>query len=92
MVLDSEVEALGACVPVSREGNLVLQNDALVFDPDRVEALGRPVPRGLMRGLLRGVDFSYPMDESPFELTVSDAEVHKGRLVLSGEVESLPVG
>jgi hypothetical protein len=50
-----------------------------------------PLPRGLTQELLRGTDFSYPISESPFEGTFSDVEIHKGRLVLSGEVV-LPAG
>jgi hypothetical protein len=91
MVIGSEAEVFGARVPIGVEGSLVLQDGALHFEPSRVEALGVPLPRGLTQELLRGTDFSYPISESPFEGTFSDVEIHKGRLVLSGEVV-LPAG
>ena len=61
MIVDSVVWLRGACT-VEMEESLVLRNGALVFHPERVEALGRPVPKRLRQGLLRGVDFSYPIE------------------------------
>lgn len=92
MVVGSEVEILGARIPVGVGGSLVLRNGTLRFEPGRIEALGRQVPAGLARRLLQKVDFSYPINESPFEGTFSGVEVHKDLVVLSGEVEGLPVG
>lgn len=92
MVIGSEVEALGARIPIDVEGSLVLRNGALLFEPGGVEVLGRPVTEGLARRLLRGSDLSYPISESPFEGAFSRVEVHKDRVVLSGKVEGLPVG
>ena len=93
MVVGSEAEVLGARIPVGMEGSLVLRNGTLRFEPGRIEVFGRPVPKGLARGLLRKADFSYPMvGESPFEGTFSDVEVHKDRIDLFGQVEALPVG
>lgn len=92
VVVGSEVEAFRTRVPVSVEGNLLLRDDALYFRPVRIEALGTAVPKRLTQGLLRGADFSYAIGRLPFRGTFSDVEVHKGRLVLSGEVDRLPVG
>ncbi len=92
MVVGSEVEALGARIPIAVEGDLLLRGGALRFEPGRVEVFGRPVTAGLARGWLQGIDFSYPIDESPFEGAFSGIEVHKDRISLSGEVEDLPVG
>lgn len=92
MVVGSEVEILGARIPVGVGGRLLLRNGTLLFEPGRVEVLGRPVTEGLAQGLLRRADFSYPIDEPPFEGAFSDVELHKDLVVLSGEVEGLPVG
>ena len=78
----------GARVPVSVEGNLVLRDGMLHFEPDWVEALGASVPQRL----LRRMDFSYPINGSPFAKALSNVEVHKDRLVLSGRMDNLPVG
>jgi len=78
---------VGARVPVGVEGSLVLQDGVLRFEPDRAEAFGASIPQRL----LRGADFSYPVSELPFGRALSNVEVHKDGLVLSGEV-ALSVG
>lgn len=97
LVVRSEVEILGARLPVGVEGRMVFQDGVLRFEPGRVEALGGPVPEQLARGLLAGTEFAYPTDGLSFGrevsgVEVSGVEVHEGRLVLTGVVEDLPVG
>lgn len=92
VAVGSEADILGVRVPVMVEGSPVLRAGELRFEPRRVEALGAPVPQGLAQGLLGGASFAYPVGELlPFEGTLSDVEVHQGRLVLLGEV-TLPAG
>lgn len=91
LVVGSEVEALGARVPVGVEGEAALRDGELLFEPRRLEALGGDVPERLTRGLLEGVDFAYPID-LPFEGEVSGVEIHEERLVLTGEVSDLSAG
>ncbi len=91
LVVGSEVEALGARVPVGVEGEVALRDGELLFEPRRLEALGGDVPERLTRGLLEGVDFAYPID-LPFEGEVSGVEIHEERLVLTGEVSDLSAG
>jgi LmeA-like phospholipid-binding len=54
MVVGSEVEALGARIPIAVEGDLILRGGALRFEPGRVEVFGSPVTEGLARGGSRG--------------------------------------
>ena len=91
LVVGSEVEALGARVLVGVEGEVVLRDGELLFEPRRLEVLGGDVPEQLTRGLLKGVDFAYPI-ELPFEGEVSRVEVYEERLMLTGEVSDLSVG
>jgi len=92
LIVGSEVEILGARFPVGVEGRMVLQDGVLRFEPGRVEALGEPVPQQLARGLLGSKEFVYPTDGLLFGGEISGVEVHRNRLVLTGEVEDLPVG
>ncbi len=92
MIVGSEAKVFGARIPVVVEGTLALRRGTLRFEPVQIRPLGAPVPTRLTRGLVREVSFSYPINESPFEVTFSDVEVHKDRLVLFGTVQSLPLG
>jgi hypothetical protein len=65
LILRSEAEVLGACVPVGLEGGFTLRDGGLRFEPGRLEALGVPVPRRFTQDLLRGASFAYPL-ELPF--------------------------
>ena len=91
LVVGSEVEALGARVPVGVEGEVALRDGELLFEPRRLEVLGGDVPEPLTRRLLEGMDFAYPI-ELPFEGEVSGVEIHEERLVLTGEVSDLSAG
>ncbi len=89
LVVGSEVEALGARVPVGVEGEVALRDGELLFEPRRLEALGGDIPERLTRGLLEGADFAYPV-ELPLGVEVSRVEVHEDRLVLTGKVMICP--
>ena len=91
LVVGSEVKVLGARVPVDVEGELALQDGKIRFEPRRVKAVGAPVPDRLVRGLLGGRDFAYPMGEMASDATISGIETHEGRVVLTGEM-TLPAG
>jgi len=91
LVVGSEVEGLGARVPVGVEGEIALRDGELLFEPRRLEVLGGDVPEPLTRKLLEGMDFAYPI-ELPFEGDVSGVEIHEERLVLTGEVSDLSAG
>jgi hypothetical protein len=92
LVVDSEVEVSGVRIPVGVKGDLDLRDGELRFEPRRLEVFGEPVPNSLAGELLRGTNFAYPIGKLPFEAEISGVEVREGRLMLTGEVESLPVG
>ncbi len=92
VLVRSAAPVLGVEVPVSIRGTLHLRGEELVFEPQRVEALGAAVPRGLEERALAGTDFAYPLGGLPYGAKISDVEVQEGRLILSGEVERIPLG
>lgn len=89
LAVGSEVEILGAHVPVRVEGDFDLRDGELRFEPSRLEALGAAVPRQFTQDMLRGASFAYPI-EIPFG-EVSGVELREDRLVLTGEVEDLSI-
>lgn len=91
--VESEVEILGARVPVGLEGELSLQDGELLrFEPSRLEAFGEPLSKRLTQRLIGEAEFTYPVGELPFEGEISGIEMHEDVLVLTGEVEDLSVG
>ena len=92
VVFGSEARILGSDVPVSVQGNLGLRDDALVFEPQGLEAAGVPVPDELADRLIDGVVFEYPLDRLPYQTTITGVETESGRIVLDGRVPSFPLG
>lgn len=88
----SEVSVLGTSVPASARGPVSLRGGELVFEPREVEALGLTVPQDLADQFLSEVDFSYPLGDLPYGAEVTDIRAERGRLVLSGRAERIPVG
>lgn len=88
----SEAEALGVEVPLSVWGNLTLNKGALVFEPEDITAAGLAVPDELAEGLLEGARFEYVPEKLPYGATLTGAEAREGTLVLTGEVDSIPLG
>jgi hypothetical protein len=92
VLVRSAAPVLGVEVPLSIRGTLHLRGGELVFEPQRVEALGSALPEGLAEQALAGTDFAYPLGGLPYGAKTSDVEVREGRLILSGEVERIPLG
>ena len=92
VLVRSAAPVLGVEVPVSIRGTLHLRGEELVFEPQRVEALGTALPEGLAEQALAGTDFAYPLGGLPYGAKISGAEVQEGSLILSGEVERIPLG
>jgi len=88
-VVASETVALGQSIPVSVEGVINLQNNSLVFEPRRVEALGLPVPDQLTGQLLQGTSFVYPLEPLPGGGTFTGVDVQRDQLVLTGKINNL---
>jgi hypothetical protein len=91
--VSSQATILGVAVPVSVEGGLDVNGDgALVFEPRTVQAFGAPLPETLTDALISGTDFVYPVEGLPYDTRVTGIETREGLLVLSGDVEEIPVG
>ncbi len=87
VLVKSEASVPGFDVPVSVLGSLALRGGALVFEPRLASALGTPVPEQL----LVGADFSCPLRGLPRGVQITGVEVIEGRLILSGEMERIPM-
>ncbi len=92
VLIDSEASALGTQFPVSVQGDLIVEDGELVFEPDALEAAGVPVPDELADQLLSGADFGYPLDRLPYRTTIDAVETGEGKIVLDGRVPSIPLG
>jgi hypothetical protein len=92
VVVGSTARALGLEVPVSVRGDLSFRGEALVFEPRRLSAAGVPVPEQLADQLLAGAGFSYRPEGLPYGAEISDVQAREGRLILSGEIERIPLG
>jgi hypothetical protein len=92
VLIGSEASALGTQIPVSVQGDLVVEGGNLVFRPGSLEAAGVPVPEDLADRLLAGADFEYPLDRLPYQTTIDSVEAKEGRIVLDGRVPSIPLG
>lgn len=92
-LVESEAQVFGIRVPVGVEGEPVVRDGSLVFEPREVIAAGNPVPENLAAGFLEGRNFSYPLDDNlPRGLDggITGARIEGETLVLSGSVD-LPV-
>lgn len=92
VLIGSEASALGTQIPVSVQGDLVVEDGNLVFEPGGLEAAGVPVPEDLADRLLAGADFEYPLDRLPYQTTIDSVAAKEGRIVLDGRVPSIPLG
>jgi hypothetical protein len=86
-----EAQVLGFDVPAYVQGSLLLRDGALIFEPRRMWALGTPVPGELREQLLARGDFSYPLRGLPHGAQITGVEILENRLILSGEVERIPM-
>lgn len=91
-IVGLEARFLGVDVPVSVDGNLRLRQNELTFDPRGVEAFGVPIPERISERLLSQADFGYPLDDLPYDAKITGIKAEKDRLVLSGDIERIPVG
>lgn len=92
VVVRSEARALGVEVPLAVRGELSYGDGALVFVPTEISAAGVAVPEELAEKLLEGARFTYTPEGLPYGASVTGAAAREGRLVLTGEVESIPLG
>jgi hypothetical protein len=92
VLVRSAAPVLGVEVPVSIRGTLHLRDEELIFEPQRVEALGSALPERLAEQALAGTDFAYPLGGLPYGAKISEVEAQEGNLSLSCEVERIPLG
>lgn len=92
MVVGLAARFLGLNVPVAVEGGLSLRQNELVFEPQGVEAFGVPIPERISDRLVSQTDFAYPLDDLPYDVRINEVRVEKDRMLLSGDIERIPVG
>ena len=92
VVVGSEVSVLGTRFPASVEGDPGLRDGELIFEPQGLTAGGIQVPDELADRLLAGTSFEYPLDRLPYQTTITSVEAEEGRIILSGRVQSVPLG
>ena len=87
----SGTRLLGIDVPVAVRGGLEVLDQELVFEPRQVSAFGFRLPQDLADELLAEADFSYPLEDLPYDARVSRIEVKEGYLILYGRLERIPL-
>ena len=92
VLVNSEVYVLGVPLPVGVEGGVEVQGGSLVFLPSGVEAFGATVPEGIAAELLGGTSFVYPLGEQFGGSVLTGVALREDRVVLAGELGTLPVG
>jgi len=92
VLVRTEVSALGTRFPVSVEGDPILRDGRLIFEPQGLTAAGIQVPDDLAAKLLAGTSFEYPLDRLPYQTRMTGVEAEDGQIVLSGRVPSIPLG
>jgi LmeA-like phospholipid-binding len=92
VTVESEASVLGTTFPVAVDGGVVVEGDALVFQPETVRAAGMTVPGYLADSLLAGTAFRYPVEGLPYGGTLTGAETREGAVVLTGRVSGVELG
>lgn len=92
VTVESETSFLGATFPVTVDGGVGVDGDALVFRPGTVRAAGMTVPPDLADSLLAGTAFRYPVEGLPYGAEITDARTVDGAVVLSGRVSGVELG
>ena len=90
--VESEASFLGVTFPVTVDGGVGVEGDALVFRPGTVQAAGMTVPPDLADSLLEGTAFRYPVEGLPYGATITGAETIDGAVVLTGRVSGVELG
>jgi hypothetical protein len=81
--------SLGFGTPTTVRGRLFLQNGALIFEPQQIEGAPAFAPTDQLLALTR---FEYPVSGLMYGAKVSGVDVRKDHLVLSGEIQKIPLG
>ena len=81
--------SLGFGSPTAVRGRMFLRDGTLVFEPQQIE--GAPAFASTEQ-LLALTRFEYPVSGLMYGAKVSGVEVRKDRLILSGEIQKIPLG
>jgi len=81
--------SLGFGSPTAVRGRMFLRDGTLVFEPQQIE--GAPAFASTEQ-LLALTRFEYPVSGLMYGAKVSGVEVRKDRLILSGEIQNIPLG
>lgn len=92
VTVESEGSFLGATFPVTVDGGVGVDGNALVFRPGTVRAAGMTVPPDLADSLLAGTAFRYPVEGLPYGAEITDARTVDGAVVLTGRVSGVELG
>ncbi|MDP8900277.1 MAG: DUF2993 domain-containing protein [Actinomycetota bacterium] len=92
VTVESEASFLGATFPVTVDGGVGVEGNALVFQPETVRAAGMTVPADLADSLLAGTTFRYPVEDLPYGGRLTGAEAREGAVVLTGRVSGVELG
>lgn len=92
VTVESEGSFFGATFPVTVEGGVGVDGNALVFRPGTVRAAGVTVPPDLADSLLAGTAFRYPVEGLPYGAEITGARTVEGAVVLTGRVSGVELG
>ena len=92
VTVESEASVLGFVLPVTVDGGVDVEGDALVFRPEDVRAAGVEVPADVADSLLAGTAFRYPVEDMPYGGRLTGAETVDGAVVLAGRVSGVELG
>ena len=92
VVVGSEATVMGFEVPLTARGPILLRGGGIVFEPRRLSAAGVALPDELSEELLSDASFAFGSEEVPYGANLTGVEAREGRLVLSGEIEEIPLG
>lgn len=90
--VESETSVLGVAFPVTVDGGVGVEGNALVFRPETVRAAGMTVPPDLADSLLAGTAFRYPVEGLPYGARITGAQTVDGAVVLTGRVAGVDLG
>ena len=92
VTVESEASVLGFTLPVTVDGGVEVEGDALAFRPEDVRAAGVEVPADVADSLLAGTAFRYPVEDLPYGGRLTGAETVDGAVVLEGRVSGVELG
>ena len=92
VTVESEASVLGFTLPVTVDGGVGVEGDALVFRPEDVRAAWVEVPADVADSLLAGTAFRYPVEDLPYGGRLTGAETVDGAVVLEGRVSGVELG